>query len=136
MIDKNRHSGATHARRPPSVLVADDDAKLRSLLGGALIRHGFEVQLVPDGREALAMFRRCSGEFDLVILNDRMPGMDGPETLTALRALDPAIPCWLITGDGSDYTPAELAGLGAACVFEKPLRLADLTAALLEAVGR
>jgi DNA-binding response OmpR family regulator len=100
------------------------------------MRHGFDVQVVPDGRQALSMFRRCSGEFDLVILNARLPELDGPETLAALRALDPAIRCWFLTGDGSAYTPKDLAGMGGACVFEKPLCLAEFTAALLEAVGR
>jgi CheY-like chemotaxis protein len=136
MAVNHQQKDTAHTRRPPSVLVADDDAGIRRLLGGALMRHGFEVLVVPDGTQALAMFRRCSGEFDLVILDAGMPGMDGPETFAALRALAPAIPCWFITRKAGDYTPTQLAELGAECVFEKPLCLADFTAALMEAVGR
>jgi DNA-binding NtrC family response regulator len=116
--------------------VADDDASVRALLAVALMRHGFDTQLVPDGREALAMFRRCSGEFDLVVLDVRLPDMDGPETLAALRAIDPRVRCCFITGDAGGYSASELAGLGPVQVFEKPLCLADFTAALLESVGR
>ncbi len=126
---------AAHPRRPPRILLADDDASIRALLGVALMRHGFDIQVVADGREAVSMFRRCSGEFDLVVLDVRMPDMDGPDTLAALRAIDPKVRCCFVTGDVGEYSAAQLAELDPVRVFEKPLRLAEFTAGLLEAVG-
>ena len=63
----------------------------------------------------------------------RMPGMDGPAALDALRGVRPDLPCLFLTG-GSGYTGADLAGRGAG-VATKPVSLAALGAALAAATG-
>jgi DNA-binding NarL/FixJ family response regulator len=60
----------------------------------------------------------------------RMPGLDGPETLAALRAINPQIQCCFMSGDLGGHTRPGLLGLGAAAVLEKPFTLDDVTHAL------
>jgi CheY-like chemotaxis protein len=49
-----------------------------------------------------------------------MPGMDGPQTLAALRGIDPSVRAVFVTGHAGDYTREDLLGLGAEAVFDKP----------------
>src|SRR5262249_34448972 len=56
-----------------------------------LERHGYRVLTAGDGEEALTVHRRHQGEIGAVLLDMMMPGMDGPETLEALRLRDPQL---------------------------------------------
>jgi DNA-binding NarL/FixJ family response regulator len=55
-----------------------------------------------------------------------MPGLDGPQTLEALRELNPEVLVCFMSGDASAYEPEGLRQRGAACVIAKPFRLEDL----------
>jgi class 3 adenylate cyclase len=70
------------------LLLADDDEPNRELLSRRLERLGYEVTAVADGREALERIR--AGQFDLVLLDLLMPGLDGREVLAQMKA-DPAL---------------------------------------------
>ncbi len=72
------------AERPPTVLVADDEATTRLLLRSALEREGFSVVEAADGADAVAQFDATRP--DLAVLDVVMPGMDGFETCAALRS--------------------------------------------------
>jgi carbon storage regulator CsrA len=99
--------GATEAlppHPPPRVLVADDEGCLRVLLARVLGRHGFEVVLAATGREAVAHYRQAPGAVAVVLLDVKMPGVDGPQTLAALRQLHPGVRCCFMTGDPGRYT--------------------------------
>jgi CheY-like chemotaxis protein len=114
----------------PCVLVADDDAAVRTLLGLALRQAGFTHHLAANGREAVDLFRRHRGEVGLVLLDVRMPVLDGPGALAEIRTLDPAVPCCFMTGFAGGYCGEDLLGLGAVRVFEKPFHLDELVAVL------
>jgi CheY-like chemotaxis protein len=103
-----------------NILVADDELVVRSLLGVALRQHGFAVLLAGGGREALDLFRRHGGGIAVVLLDVRMPGMDGPQALAALRELDPSIPVVFMSGDTGSYDVEDLEAMGAAAVIAKP----------------
>src|SRR5918994_3175977 len=60
----------------PRVLIVEDDAAMRDMVGYALAEEGMEVEAVADGESALEIFSR-SGPFDLVILDVMLPGIDG-----------------------------------------------------------
>lgn len=68
------------------------------------------------------------------MLDVRMPGMDGPATLDALRAVDPGLPCVFVSGQ-SGYSDGELLAHGAAAVLAKPVGLEELGRAVAGAVG-
>ena len=69
----------------PAVLYIDDDAGLRRLAARALSRLGFTVTVAEGGAEGLALAREQ--HFDLIAVDHYMPGMDGIETLDAIREL-------------------------------------------------
>src|SRR5689334_7345294 len=68
--------------RPAHVLLVDDDPDIRALYGGRLRADGFEVSVAADGRQALAA---AAGPPTIILLDLRMPGMDGLEVLDALK---------------------------------------------------
>jgi CheY-like chemotaxis protein len=117
-------------KRAHGVLVADDDADVREVLNVSLLREGFSVWLAADGHEALDVYRDFSETIDVALLDVRMPGLDGPRTLAALRETNPQIRCCFMTGDLGSYTEQRLYRLGADVVFTKPFRLSDVAQVL------
>ena len=103
-----------------TVLVAEDDAAVRSLVCRVLERHGYGVVTAPDGPEALEALRDRSSSIDLLLSDAAMPEMPGPELLEMARELRPGLPVLLMSGHGKDevgdgvpylakpFTPAEL----------------------------
>lgn len=116
--------------RPYGVLVADDDAGVRGLLDLGLRHEGFTVWLAADGPEALEQYRCHGAAIDVALLDVLMPGLDGPQTLTALQGLNPQIRCCFMTGDLGLYSEGQLHQLGAAVIFQKPFRLAEVAQVL------
>jgi len=77
------------------VLVVDDEQNIRELYKEEIEEMGYEVTLVNDGIEALAMLDKT--KFDLVTLDMRMPGMDGIETLRKMKEKDSSLPVIICT---------------------------------------
>ncbi len=121
------------ARSCPEVLVVDDERLVLRLLELALPQHGLAVRLAGAGEEAVAAYRRHRGSIGVVLLDVRMPGLDGPQTLAALREIDRGVRVVFMSGDTRGYSAEEPLGLGAARVVAKPFRdLAELAATLRE----
>src|SRR5262249_12014564 len=117
-------AGLLAAGRRPGVLVVDDQEGVRGVVGARLRQEGFAVWLAPDGWEAIDLCRSLRGAIDLVLPDVRMPGLDGPATLTALRGLNPQVRCCFLSGDLGGYAEGELRDLGAA-VLLRPFRPAS-----------
>jgi PAS domain S-box-containing protein len=81
-----------------TVLIVDDESSLRKVLKTALKGMGFEVLDAQDGVEAIELFQRHSDKIRLVLCDLTMPRMDGWQTLSALRKLDPRMPVILCSG--------------------------------------
>jgi CheY-like chemotaxis protein len=109
----------------PAALIVDDDETLRKLLGLALSRYGFRIHHAAEGREAITVFERHRTEIDVVVLDVRMPGCGGPETLCELRRLRPGIPVVFVTGYMGDLAEEELLAQGATRIFYKPFPLIE-----------
>jgi len=86
------------------VLVVDDEEGVRRVAGRILERAGLEVLPAADGEGAVAMLRERTDAISLVVLDLTMPGMDGAQTLEALRAIRPQLPVLLCTGHGTPGT--------------------------------
>jgi anti-anti-sigma factor len=127
--------GGRRRNAPPCVLVADDEDALRLLLGRALRRGGLKAALAATGREAVALFRQDPEGIAVALLDVRMPGLSGPETLAALRLLNPEVRCCFMTGDSDPSTEEGLRGLGAARVFHKPFALDEVVQSLRVLAG-
>ena len=81
------------------VLVADDDKFARDFLWKVLSEEGYEVQLVESGSEAVRKILKQN--FDLLFLDIYMGGMDGLDTISLVKQINPKIPIIAITGDTS-----------------------------------
>jgi two-component system, OmpR family, response regulator len=114
----------------PGVLVVDDEPLLRRLLSAILQGHGFSVWLADGGRQALDVYRQHHAAISVVLLDVRMPDMDGPQTLGALQRINPAVVCCFMSGQTGDHTPEGLAALGAVRLFAKPFHGDELALAL------
>lgn len=111
------------------VLVVDDDEDLREMIALVLGAHGYRTQEAVDGLDALEQIV-AGARPALVLLDLRMPRMNGTEFLAALRARDTSIPVVVITGDLGGARDALAAG-ARTCV-RKPI---DMDA-LLDTVGQ
>ena len=111
----------------PTVLVVDDDAGVQRLLVQMLRRLGYAVLVASGGAAAVEVFEQYRRAVTLVLMDVRMPGMDGPATLAELRRLDPDINCCFVTGDPGRWTAADLRAIGAQAVLEKPFTADELS---------
>jgi len=98
----------------------EEEEGIRNLLKLALTRAGFKVILTSNGHDAVKLYQAQGPTIDLVLMDVRMQGMDGPTTFTALRSLNEHIRCCFMTGDTSSDREQELLALGGLHVFRKP----------------
>jgi FixJ family two-component response regulator len=118
---------------PPSVLIVDDDPAIRDALRFALSLEGFDVHAYRSGAELLA-------DHDLpragcVVVDDRMPCMDGFELLGHLQARASPLPTILLTSHATDRLYARAAAAGVSVVLEKPFLDAALATSILTILG-
>jgi two-component system, NtrC family, response regulator AtoC len=106
------------------ILVADDDAAIRSLLKDFLEEEGFKVTEATSGQEALASLQE--GSHDLVLLDVRLPGMTGLDVLKQLREKEGEVPVILVTAFGSPNIAIQASSLGAYSYITKPFDLDDV----------
>src|SRR5438874_1913494 len=100
------------------ILVVDDEAAIRDSLRMTLEYEGYEFVGAATGQEGLALVERESP--DLVLLDVKMPGVDGLEGLDRLRAMNEALPVVVISGHGTISTAVEATKKGAFDFIEKP----------------
>jgi CheY-like chemotaxis protein len=110
----------------PGVLVVDDEALMRSMLRAGLEREGFQVFLAAGGEEALDLYQQHQESVVVVLLDIRMPGLDGPQTCDRLRRLNPEVRVCFMSGDLGGYNLDELRARGGRDVVLKPFRLDEL----------
>lgn len=122
-------------RQRTGVLVVDDDHPVRVVVHFGLERSGFAVWSASNGHEAIEVYREHCQRIAAVVLDVRMPGLDGPQTLDALRLLNPNIFACFMSGDMGDYGSEELLRRGANHVLAKPFHL-DILAGVLGLCGK
>jgi CheY-like chemotaxis protein len=110
----------------PGVLVVDDEHMVRIMVQMGLERNGFGVWLASTGREAIDLYRKHRENIAVVLLNVHVPGLDGPQTLDALRELNPEILACFMNGDTGAYKLEELRHYGSAHIIAKPFLLDNL----------
>jgi CheY-like chemotaxis protein len=109
-----------------AILVVDEEEAVRAVLGRALSHEGLAVWQAGSGREALALCQRLRDDRLVAILDVGMSELDGPQTLAALRAVQPSLSCCFMTGGYGKYSEADLLDMGATRVFPKPFNLDDV----------
>jgi DNA-binding NtrC family response regulator len=117
-----------------TVLVVDDEAVVRNGIRRALEGRGMTSVLAATGEEGLSLMEHQA--FDLVLLDIRMPDLDGVTVLRHIRSRYPGTPVIMITGYPTIDTAVECTKLGAEDYLVKPFRLSDLEASLSKLEGR
>ena len=123
-----------------TILIVDDEPSVREVLIGYFEHQygprGYTVETASDGTQALAAVRRRRPA--LILLDIEMPGMDGVEALRGVRAIDPAIPVIMVTGNASTRVAGEVIKDGAYSYLPKPFKfqyLDHLVATVLGPAG-
>ncbi len=101
------------------ILVVDDERSIRDILAQILSYEGYSVETAASGGEALAMHRQRP--FDLILLDVKMQGIDGLDTLAQLRQQDPDVQVVMISGHATIATAVQAVKDGAFDFLEKPL---------------
>ncbi|MBI5441819.1 MAG: PAS domain S-box protein [Deltaproteobacteria bacterium] len=125
-------------RGPEHVLLVDDEEAILELEKSILQEHGYRVTTAAEGLEALALFQRTPGAFDLVIADQMMPKMTGASLTRELLRLRPDLPVILCTGYHS-LAGEDWSGVGFRDVLQKPVTARQLVLAVrsvLDAIGR
>lgn len=110
------------------VLMVDDDEGFLELMRGNLDSWGFQVSLVSDSRKTMEVFK--SESFDIVILDYRMPVMDGLSVLREIRSINNEIPVIMFTGHPDTSTMDGSGKLGISAFVPKECIYADTLASL------
>ena len=103
------------------ILVIDDESGIRDLLDTILRRKGYDVVLAESGRKGLELFRRERP--DVIVLDLKMPGMDGLTVLQQVRSLNPKQPVIILTGARTAEAEQQARALGVTEFVEKEFSL-------------
>src|SRR5438132_9678683 len=106
------------------VLVADDELFLRGMIEEDLLKMGCDVTLVENGNDAVKQLG--TDEFDVAIVDIRMPGKDGLEVLESIRGLDSPPEVLMMTAHATVETALQAMKLGAYDYLTKPFQLSEL----------
>ena len=121
------------ADEPRTILVVDDEAAQRQLLGGFVESLGFRAEEASSAEEALETIR--SHAPDMVLLDVRLPGMSGIEALAEIRKIADKLPVLLITAYADLRQAVAAVKSGADDYLAKPVDLDELETAIFDAIG-
>lgn len=116
------------------ILVIDDERSIRSTLKDILEYEKYQVDLAEDGQQGIDLVRK--NEYDIVLCDIKMPGMDGIEVLEKIQILAPDVPVVMISGHGNIDTAVESIKKGAFDYIEKPLDLNRLLITIRNAMDK
>jgi two-component system, OmpR family, response regulator len=118
----------------PRVLLVDDEVAFANNLLKLLSKRGYDAAVVYNGANAVTMVGEK--EFDVIILDMKMPGMDGIATLKEIKKKVPFVEVVILTGHGSIESGIEGMQLGAFDFLMKPVSIDDLQEKVSEAYRR
>lgn len=120
--------------RNPRILLVDDEVAFTKNLAMLLSKRGYEVKAVHDGASAIRSIDE--DDFDVVLLDLKMPGMNGIETLKVIKHRKPLLEVIILTGHGSVDSAIDGVEQGAFDYAMKPFAIADLNERIRQAFER
>ncbi len=116
-----------------TVMLVDDEEEFVTTLAERLELRDMEVRVALSGEEALRMLTEFVPQ--VMVLDLKMPGMDGLEVLRAVHSQHPEIKKIMLTGHGSDKDRDEAMRIGADDYLHKPIDIQELTRCIRQAMG-
>jgi DNA-binding NtrC family response regulator len=113
------------AHKKIKILVVDDELSIRESLSGWLRQDGFEVENAADGMAALSMIKET--HYDIMLIDVKMPEMDGLTLLRQLKEMEPEIAVVMMTAHGAIQDAVDAMRLGAHDYLLKPFDLEELS---------
>lgn len=113
-----------------TILLAEDEAKVRDLLTIFLESYGYKVLAAGDGEEALRIFSEQQNEIDIVVMDAVMPRLSGPRAFHKIKEMCPDIHCLFLTGYSDEITEKFLASDSGLVVLKKPVNALELAMAV------
>lgn len=117
-----------------AILIVDDEATMRNLLGKILAREGYQMHSVCDGQAALDYLN--DHQVDIVVSDMKMPEMDGLELLKYIKQLHPGVGVIIMTAYGDTYTVKDALLLGADEYITKPFKSYEISLVVERAYWR
>lgn len=111
------------------IVVVDDDPSVRELCVDELLQAGYRVVAFAGGEEALEALRSGAAEAAVLVVDWKMPDLDGAEVARRARALDPRLPVLMITGNRHEAAPAARRA-GVCRIIDKPFGIEEFVAAV------
>jgi len=111
-----------------SILIVDDNPEIRDVFWGFLTKKGYKATSVSSGEEALMHIKTEREKPKIVLLDIRMPGMDGIMVMKKIRELDESIKVVMVTSAQEEYIMKEAMNAGASDYLVKPFDLENLDA--------
>jgi len=116
------------------ILVVDDEHEFLELMNNRMQKRGFTVSVAPTGEKALEMVEKEA--FDAMVLDVKMPGIDGIEVLRRVKQMRPELPVLLLTGHASIEAAMTGVETGAVDYLLKPVPINDLIMRLRDIAAR
>lgn len=107
------------------ILLIDDEAQARKVSQKILEKLGYNVIAHSNPEDALELYRDLPDQFDLVITDYRMPGMNGAELSEKIKMINPQIPIIMVSGFASHFSEEDAKALGIDMFVRKPLLTRD-----------
>lgn len=126
-------AGTRPVTERPRILVVDDESSIRDLLAKTLALADYDVDTATDGRSALERLRYH--QYNLLIADLRMPGIDGMGLIREAKRLKTDLPVIIITGYSTENAAIEAVNLGVTGYLTKPFRVPQVLAAAAKAMG-
>ncbi len=137
------HGGAAKPAAGPlprgkgeNILVVDDEESVRHIMRSTLESFGYRTVGAADGAEAIALVRDAAALFDAALVDMQMPGLDGRQTILALRHMRPDLPIVAASGMATNENKEAAATSGVRHFLEKPFRVETLIRTVHAAMAR
>ncbi len=114
------------------ILIIDDDDQLRKSFHKLLLQEGYSIDSAASGEAGIAMIRQIPP--DMVILDMRLPGMNGFETFKVIHEVEPKLPVIIMTAYGTTETAIEATKMGAFDYILKPFDIPDMLTVIGQAI--
>lgn len=117
------------------ILLVDDEPQAQRVSQIILEKLGYNVIAHTDPGDALELYGELPDQFDLIITDYRMPGMNGAELSEKVKMINPNIPIIMVSGYASDFSEEDAKSLGINMFVRKPLLTQDFANLVEDALG-